>query len=286
MFLIRYDDSNYLVNSLILYMDSAKYYFYYYNELDNNPFLDKELKDKFKRFIERNSKLRCICRKFMMKCKDSILRSHESINNIDLLLNNIDDIDSSDKIELYENGRKYIFSSGDIKNIFVNSLSESSDGWPLPKVPKNPYTNLEFTNEQLRKLLTIITDKPLIIVLFEEYGFDIEAMKTYHLSYFKKLAINDEYSELDDDEKRWSITTLVNKFTNYNINQENIDKIQIQFTQVIKDFNLMNSCDSKYLKNYLYNGIKRDVIDICHKNKSLIVIPNNRKILRAKRIKD
>ena len=102
MFLIRYDNSNYLVNSLISYMDSAKYYFYYYSELDNIPFLDNELKNKFKRFIERNSKLRIICRKFMMKCKDSKLRSHESINNIDLLLNNIDDIDSSDKIELYD----------------------------------------------------------------------------------------------------------------------------------------------------------------------------------------
>ena len=280
MFLIRYDGNNHLIDSLISCMGSTKYYFYYYNALDNNPFLDRDLKVNFKRFIEKNSKLRCICRKFMMKCKNSILRSQASINDIDLLLNNIEDIDKCDKIELYENGRKYIFSSGDIKNIFINSLSDSSDGWPLPKVPKNPYTNLEFTNEQIRKLLTIIIDKPLIIVLFEEYDFDIERMKTYHLSYFKKLAINNEYSELDDDEKKWSIITVVNKFTNY------IDKMQILFTQVIKDFNLMNSCDSKYLKNYLYNGIKKRVINICTENKSLIVIPNNRKILRAKRIKN
>ena len=145
-----------------------KTYFYRYHNITNNCFYDQDHIDLIRRFMEKNSRMRQLCRRFIVNCRKSIMKSHTAINDTDLYMNSIL---SEDEVQLYDNGKKYIFSKNDIKQIFVMALSESEDGWPLPKKPKNPYTNIEFTKEQIDVCMRYIDDKPLICKLFLEYQF-------------------------------------------------------------------------------------------------------------------
>lgn len=219
-----------------------------------------------------------------MNIKMSILKNHKSINDIDLLLNDIDELNGNEKVQLYENGKKYIFSQSDIKSIFTNSLHESSDGWPLPKNPKNPYTNLDFSKEQLKKLSNSVNDKPFIMSMYQEYDFDIDKMKSYHINYFKRKAIEDEFKNLSDVDISFTMKTIIDKFMGVRVYFDNIEQYRLEFSGVIKDFNLMLSCDSKYLKNALYKSIQNNVRSICHKYPSILV-NKERKYLRVKRNK-
>jgi hypothetical protein len=289
MLLINYDQIckpsiEYIFKSL----ENLKCYYYCYHNIKNNYFISNEDRDNILKYIEKNSRLRNLCRKFIINCKKSIMKTNHAINDIDLLFNNIDELPEKEKINLYENGKKYIFSKNDIVSIFTTALLECSDGWPLPKIPKNPYTNLEFKNEQLIKLSSSIENKPFVMVLLEEYNFNIDEMKSYHLGYFKKNAINEEYNELEHTEVDSIIKVLIKKFTEYRLNKDYLEEYRNKFHKIIKDFNLMTNSDSRYLKNYLYQNIKNAMEIICCEYPQLISLKKNlvqRKYLRVKRIK-
>lgn len=263
---------------------SPKSYFYNYNHIDNNIFITGDQKEDIKNFMGKNMRIRNICRKFINNIRRSILCNHKSINDIDLLLNDIDDLDGNEKVQLYENGKKYIFSQSDIKSIFLNSLHESSEGWPLPKIPKNPYTNLDFSKEQLKKLSRAVMDRPFVMSMFMEYDYNIDKMKSYHINYFKRKAIDNEFRELNDMDIAFTMKTIIDKFMGVRVQLENIGEYKTEFCEIIKDFNLMLSCDSKYLKNALYKDVQNNVHSLCHKY-PFILQNRERKYLRVKRNK-
>lgn len=268
-------------------LESKKCYYYCYATIDDNHFVSNEDKIKIKSYIERNSKYRNLCRKFIINCKKSIVKTRDSINNIDLLFNNINEIPINEKVNLYENGKVYVFSKDDIISIFTTALMDCVDGWPMPKVPKNPYTNIDFTNEQISILSNSIDKKPVVMQLYEEYKFNIDEMKSYHLNYFKKNAIDEDYKYMENDERDIIIDTLIKNFTHHRLNKDNLENYRKKFNGLIKDFKLLTNCDSKYLKNYLFNDMKKKVIDICMEFPLLVAFPKEqkRKYLRAKRIK-
>ncbi len=285
MFVINIPESFPKYLNYIFYDVNIQSYFYNYHYIDNNIFISSEQKVLIKDFMMKNMRLRNLCRKFIYNVRKSILDNHKSINDIDLLLNNIDELDGSEKVLLYENGRKYTFSQSDVKSIFMNSLHESSDGWPLPKIPKNPYTNLDFSKEQLKRLSHAVDDRPFVMSMFMEYDYNIDRMKSYHINYFKRKAVEDEYRSLNDHDILFTIKMIIEKFMSVRIQIENLNNYKNEFSDIIKDFNLMISCDSKYLKNSLYKDLQTNINNICHKYPIILQKPQ-RKFLRVKRNKE
>ena len=78
--------------------------------------------------------------------------------------------------------------------------------------------------------------------------------------------------------------TIIDKFMGVRVQIDNIEIYKSEFCEIIKDFNLMLSCDSKYLKNALYKDVQYNIQSLCHRYPSILQ-NRERKFLRVKRNK-
>lgn len=111
------------------------------------------------------------------------------------LCGNILNIHSSNTIGIYQDGASYYFSISDLINIFNASLLHTSYYFiSNPCVPKNPYTNVEFSKANMYKIYWVIKKSdyrmPVIIQLYYNTFFRIDK-----LVYRYEAVIRDLYIE-------------------------------------------------------------------------------------------
>jgi hypothetical protein len=109
----------------------------------------------------------------LWKVKHSQLRIE-----IDLCLNPIIETDAN-TTTIYQCGSRYKFKISDLMNVCNTALLNSNTFFSEPLVPKNPYTNLDFTYPILYKIYNLVRHSnyrmPLLLHLFYVSDFDIES---------------------------------------------------------------------------------------------------------------
>lgn len=96
----------------------------------------------------------------------------------DLCLNSFRNFPKEQKTIIYQCGRIYEFRLTDIIRIWTMALSHSVNFTPIPRIPKNPYLNIEFNNAHLFHFYMCIRDNakfaiPTLIEKFIKNNMDI-----------------------------------------------------------------------------------------------------------------
>lgn len=168
----------------------------------NNPFSNMSQKELLLNLFQKTQKMYYILSKFVTLCKCKII---DVKVNTDLNLNKIE-LNDERCIEIFQNNSKYYFTISDLINIFNSSLTYTTDFFAESYIPKNPYTNKEFTTGILLKIyLAIRYSKfkiPLLIEMFHKSCYNINIfIKTY--DYFIREEIIKNFVKNSSDEDKY-----------------------------------------------------------------------------------
>ena len=138
-----------------------------------------------------------ILSRFVQRCKLRKIYTRYN-NDCDLTMTPFAELPTIVKIELVENRCIYTFNINDLVKIIYSALTTQSFGFIMPKLPANPYTNVEFRQETLYSIYARLGGKkvPRILWLFFECGFNVDKLKKYHRKTLMRYAI-DNSTNLD-----------------------------------------------------------------------------------------
>lgn len=141
-----------------------------------------------------------ILSRFVQQCKLRKIYTRYN-NDCDLTMTPFAELPANFKIELVENRCIYTFNINDLVKIIYSALTTQSFGFIMPKLPANPYTNVEFRQETLYSIYARFGGKkvPRILWLFFECGFSVDKLKKYHRKALMRYAI-DNSTNLDSVE--------------------------------------------------------------------------------------
>ena len=184
-------------------------------------------------------------RAFLFKYKKAIIYSQDK----DLYYNNLSDYKSNQLFTVYDNCSNccYNFRTADLLRIIESSLSSHQDFFIRPIRPKNPFTNLNFSDTTLWNLYIHIAlqKTPFVITplfqLFAKYTFNIIDYEENTMSLLKQFAINDYIANASAEKKALDIREMLNAL----VDNEYLANIDNDFPNDI----LINAF-SRHLKNY------------------------------------
>lgn len=142
---------------------------------------------------------------------------HSSVD-VDLCGDSLDTLPEIHKIQLIQNKTIYTFRISDLLNIWKNALTTSIYLNPIPKLPKNPYTNIKFTIADLVNIF-IKTKKtnftvPLPIEIFWRCLMNINKFKFEGYDVLKEYAIINYINNYDDVQTFYiDIVNMINSLT-------------------------------------------------------------------------
>jgi len=111
---------------------------------------------------------------------------------------------SKTSITIFQDGAKYLFKLTDLINIIHSSLSHSPQFFTDPLFPKNPYTNMQFTEAMLYEIYFAILRSnytvPTLLHLFYKSNFDLDdfyydneaIIRDIHIKDFAKNASSED----------------------------------------------------------------------------------------------
>jgi hypothetical protein len=149
-----------------------------YQKLENvmsNIFFSNDLKEEFFAIFSQCQKQYIALLHFKRKC---MLKKYKIQIDTDLCGNNLNE---QNGILLCQDKAQYYFSMSDLIQIFKNALLHTSYSFiNEPLVPKNPYTNCPFNNENLYKIYWTLRKSdykiPIVFHYFYECFFDAEKL--------------------------------------------------------------------------------------------------------------
>lgn len=154
-------------------------------------------------------------------------------NDFTLSFISLSEIQDSHKIKIVQNNTMYEFSMKELLTLCHNSLSYSEYLLSIPSLPKNPYTNIEFT----KNIMYILYVKSIIShiklpVLFESfirYHMDFDLFYEYNSYQLNWISCIHYVDKLEDLSKLNYINQLLNSYTRYRLkgamSQNNIDEL-------------------------------------------------------------
>ena len=167
----------------------------------------------------------------------------------DLYMNSLDSFKSSHTICLLQAGTKYNFRITDLLNIWSIALASCCSFHPRPKLPKNPYTNLEFNLGQLAstflQAMRLGFNIPILITLFWQNSLDLEKFRIEAYPILKEEAVKNYISDNSSNTLFYDIVNMVSALdrhlSNRNISMDLLPSVKEAF---IKDV-------TPFLKKYL-----------------------------------
>jgi hypothetical protein len=260
---------NYVSATIKNYHISLKDSLSYLNELKKNPFVNDKTMESIIDCVYKNIRLIQILKKNIRNKKPKI--KYESPINEDLHFNKLSSYNKDEIINVKDsnNNRYWSFHYKDIINIIKNSILNNEDNFPSPLVPKNPYTNQEFTIENLYKIYFIINkyDLPLELNLYYKNNFNLKNMLYNHWMYFVKQACQNFIKNLNDMEfnieLKYALKNYV-KAKDYDWNKMQTDKnLRNNFQKIVIRINLY---DNIYCDENIIQEIKKDMLSIIDNN--------------------
>ena len=213
---------SYFMNNVILSIQSSnktKQVSHFYGILKSctteNNFLSDETKksiyDIFSKAIWTNNKLRTFMRFYRQK------KLTDSEITTDLYMNDLTDYSEQLKIDIIENNTLYHFRLTDLLTIITKSLLNYDDvGLIKPLMPKNPYTNIEFSKANLYNIFYKAKESTILIPLL------------FHKFYLKHFNIRDFTIEND--------TYLINKSVINHIDNSSDYDIYLDILNLLENF--------------------------------------------------
>ena len=226
---IKIKDSEYLINSKnrwvdvfnkeyyrdLIYKDSiTSHYIFtllepkykkrrisFWYETINNVFFSQETKDMLWNQFIKSQKQYYVLSKFVNICK---YRYTKVKVDCDLNLNKIV-FPCSNALKIYQDGALYYFAINDIINICNSALTFSYHFFSEAYVPKNPYTNNNFTYPILLKIYYAIRfssfKMPLLFEMFYRSDFNIKQFKKTNDYFIREECIKSFMKNADQDEQ-------------------------------------------------------------------------------------
>ena len=170
------------------------------NNFFENKFIIQEKKDDL---------LHCFCttQKYYYKFKRlyqryKIKKAKKYDVDYDLCLTPLEN--SKNNVIIIQENTKYLFKINDLIRLILDGLTYTYDLFLEPKVAKNPYNNLEFTNCDLyniyiHMLLDTNINPPLLFHNYFKSEFSLSNFVMINEAYLKDLAIIKHHKELDQD---------------------------------------------------------------------------------------
>lgn len=212
-----------------------------------NQFLDVYC--KYTSFLNRISQ-------FVSRVKYRYTKKYDI--DCDLCLNKFEMMSADQKIILVENDTLFTFSTYDLVKIFRMNLLNCGHLLFLPQMPKNPYTNLEFSYTNLVKISKMLKryyHTPAFIHSFIELDFDLERFSYYNQQILIDNCVNRYIDELDTLSlfstlivlfRTYTCYILVTSFSN-SIIQQNMKSLRLYYKM---EYNELNNISSDYTNLY------------------------------------
>jgi hypothetical protein len=223
--------SNYIVNKIINKFKIHNFNTFFIFGEDN----DISLLKKFNRFVhegyvsddslkKKYEDIFCKIRKciygfhrliIMWKIKHAKISS----TDYDFILNPLSSFPENQKIKIYHKGALYNFRLTDILNIWLTALCKNSSLIPMPKIPKNPYINIEFSKGQLLKFYIHIRYQtkfmiPTLIQDFINCEMNLELFKYHSYAPLVDICIKNHFENESDEILYFDCVRMVAKYKN------------------------------------------------------------------------
>ena len=225
----------------------------------------------------------------LWKVKHSQLRIE-----IDLCLNPIMETDSN-ATTIYQCGSRYKFKISDLINVCNSALLNSNTFFSEPLVPKNPYTNLDFTYPILYKIYNLVRQSnyrmPVLLHLFYLSDFDIELFLHNNEAVIRYEYIIDYTKHGEDNElAKWVPDMLVdtNMHKNIVIHKEFPKSVLIQAMRpflkeyFISQYSLYKTSEKHHAFSVLKYKLKKfKELRHCFGRKMMVRVENSRKFKHA-----
>lgn len=191
--------SHYIFTLLEPKYKKTKISFWY--ETTDNMFFSQETKDMLWNQFIKSQKQYYVLSKFVNICK---YRYTKVKVDCDLNLNKIV-FPCSNALKIYQDGALYYFAINDIINICNSALTFSYHFFSEAYVPKNPYTNNNFTYPILLKIYYAIRfssfKMPLLFEMFYRSDFNIKQFKKTNDYFIREECIKSFMKNADQDEQ-------------------------------------------------------------------------------------
>ena len=256
--------SDYIVNKIIKDSKINNFNTFFIFGVDNNVSLLK----KYNRFVNEgyvtDDTLKKLYKNVFHKIRKCIYGfnkliliwklSHAKVssNDYDFILNPLSNFPDTQKINIYHKGTIFNFRLTDIINIWLTSLSKNSSMIPMPELPKNPYTNIEFSKGHLLKFYIHIRYKtkfmvPNLIQEFINSEMDLDIFKERYYPNLVEVGIKNHFENESDEILYFDCVRMVSKYKNKLRNRKmSTDISDIKKKEAVAKLRPM-------LKKYLYS---------------------------------
>lgn len=193
----------------------------------DNIFCSKQQKLSIINDIYEFKKTMNILRRFVIKLKWRYAKKYDI--DTDLCLNSLSNLRENQTIKLLQNKTIYTFSVFDMKKLFTMGLMNNDHLYFEPILPKNPYTNVVFSINELyiiSKYLKKNTHLPAYIHSFIENNFDLDKFTIYNQPLLIENTVKSYIGTLSKIVKYSKIIDLFKKYTRYTLTKTaNIDNV-------------------------------------------------------------
>ena len=210
-----YDKKNNKINFYKLYLNNSCVQAH--NLILNNNFLKREYKNDIFNYFEKIKKFynsfSYIARLFKWK-----KYKHFSLD-CDLYGTPLETLSDNQKIKLIQNKTIYTFRLSDLLSIWNVSLSNSIYLTPVPLIPKNPFTNIKFSNADLVNILiktkyTLFT-LPKFIDIYWRSLMNFKIFKLEAINILKEKAVLNYIENGDFSTFFLDIVSMINTLSIY-----------------------------------------------------------------------
>ena len=214
---IPYPNNYDFINDFFCRSFRHKSKFEVYKEFNENPFLNKEKKDELNKYFNLGQRIYNLFKNFYDR-KAYPKYQHYS-GNIDLFHNSLDLCNKRYKVSLICENIIYNFNINDIIRIINTGLIYSPDFFPEPKMPANPWTNVQFTKTNLYNIyFHIIHNNILLPKLFYSFfrcDWEIDKFLCEQEAVIRDIAIKHYYDDISLINKYNDIIIMLRKYGAY-----------------------------------------------------------------------
>lgn len=188
-----------------------------YKEFNNNLFLNKEKRVELNKYFNTAQRIYHLCKNFYHK--KTFRKYQYDTGNIDLFHNSLDLCSERYKVLLNCDNIIYNFNINDIIRIINTGLIYSPDFFPEPKLPSNPWTNMQFSKTNLYNIyFHIIRNNILMPKLFYSFfrcDWDIDKFLCQNEAVIRDISIKHYYDDISVTTKYNDIIIMLRKYRVY-----------------------------------------------------------------------
>lgn len=224
------------------------------NEFQLNQFITKEKKDNLLHYFSLTQKIFYKFKKlynlYVIKKK---VKKYD--NDTDLCLTPLNNFKNN--ISIIQENKIYTFKINDLIRLIIEGITYTYDLFLEPKMPKNPFNNLEFEPHNLYNIYfhilnnTKITQPPILLHLFFKSEFNLDDFLLVNEAYLKDIAIKKYYEDIKND------YVLIYENLSLMLEKSVILSISDDFPQQVVVSNLQHCLLDFLYSEYSYNPTMR-----------------------------